>query len=227
LRDGYWFVRDLGSKNGTRINGTACASGRLLPHDVLSLAQHRYTVVYSPPGSQGEHSPAEAPDGVTAKAQDRGEAVEAAAREGVTDRPPSGQLVPCGGGDPIQLRKARLVVGRHDDCDIVLRLSTVSARHCELEWIAGRWRVHDLGSRNGTRVDGVPCRIEWLSVGSVLAVADQRFRLVDSRTQAARPAHRGPAFALSLLEAAGLARPPRKPAHGGGAASARQMGDSQ
>jgi pSer/pThr/pTyr-binding forkhead associated (FHA) protein len=227
LRDGYWFVRDLGSKNGTRINGAACASGRLLPHDVLSLAQHRYTVVYSLPGSQGERLAVEAPAGAPAKAQDHTEAAEGAVPEGVMNRPPSGQLVPCGGGDPIHLRKSRLVIGRHDGCDIVLRLGTVSARHCELEWIAGRWRVHDLGSRNGTRVDGMPCRTEWLSVGSILAVADQRFRLVDARTQEARPMGRGPAFALSLLEAAGLARPPRSHAQGRGAAGACQTGDSQ
>jgi pSer/pThr/pTyr-binding forkhead associated (FHA) protein len=118
-----------------------------------------------------------------------------------------GHLIPCGGGDPIPLRQAMIVIGRSNDCDVVLRFSTISSRHCQLEWQEGCscWLVRDLASRNGTRVDGLPCEAKLLPPGSVLAIASQRYRVVygSPKTEAAERA-KGPIFAQSLLEAAGL-----------------------
>jgi hypothetical protein len=52
----------------------------------------------------------------------------------------------------------------------------------------------------------------------VLALAEQRFQVVYPQSPGDRPAVRGPVFAQSLLEAAGLARwqQRRGAAHGGG-----------
>jgi len=47
-----------------------------------------------------------------------------------------------------------LLIGRAPDCDLVLQDSTVSWRHTSLERIPGGVRVRDLGSRNGTYIDG-------------------------------------------------------------------------
>jgi adenylate cyclase len=48
LEDGYWFVQDLNSRNGTKVNGTRIARKRLDPGDTLSVAKHKYEVNYSP-----------------------------------------------------------------------------------------------------------------------------------------------------------------------------------
>ena len=45
---GYWYVRDLESRNGTRANGVSVVEKRLDPGDVLSIAKHNYDVKYSP-----------------------------------------------------------------------------------------------------------------------------------------------------------------------------------
>ena len=50
LVNGYWFVRDLGSRNGIKVNGMRCDSKWLMPGDVLSVARHRYEVTYAPQG---------------------------------------------------------------------------------------------------------------------------------------------------------------------------------
>ena len=42
LREGAVVVRDLGSTNGIRINGTRVELGRLRPGDELSIAHRRY-----------------------------------------------------------------------------------------------------------------------------------------------------------------------------------------
>jgi pSer/pThr/pTyr-binding forkhead associated (FHA) protein len=90
-----------------------------------------------------------------------------------------GQLLPCGGGRPIPLSKAHLVVGRDAACDIPLRIIIVSARHCELEFRDGHWFVQDLKSTNGTRVNGKPCGAtpERLMPNDELWVAGCRFKV--------------------------------------------------
>ena len=50
LLNGYWHVRDLGSRNGIKVNGIRCESHWLMPGDVLSVAKHRYEVNYSSRG---------------------------------------------------------------------------------------------------------------------------------------------------------------------------------
>ena len=47
-QDGYWYVKDLNSKNGTKVNGMRVATKRLAPGDELAVAKHKYEIVYSP-----------------------------------------------------------------------------------------------------------------------------------------------------------------------------------
>jgi adenylate cyclase len=90
-----------------------------------------------------------------------------------------GELVPLGGGDPIPLLKKKLVIGRRENCDIVLRFPNISSRHCELEVKSGYWYVQDLDSRNGVRVNGI--RVEAgekrLDPGDTLAIAKHKFEM--------------------------------------------------
>jgi predicted component of type VI protein secretion system len=45
---GYWYVRDLQSRNGVKVNGVRVTDKRLDPGDILSVAKHKYEVSYSP-----------------------------------------------------------------------------------------------------------------------------------------------------------------------------------
>jgi predicted component of type VI protein secretion system len=65
-----------------------------------------------------------------------------------------GILLPVGGGDPIPLNKPEMTVGRRPSCDIRLDFENVSGKHCLLRMINGVWNVKDLGSTNGTTVNG-------------------------------------------------------------------------
>jgi adenylate cyclase len=47
-RGGYWYVKDLNSRNGTKINGRRVAERRIDPGDTVSIAKHSYEFVYSP-----------------------------------------------------------------------------------------------------------------------------------------------------------------------------------
>ena len=72
--------------------------------------------------------------------------------------PPQGNdlgiLKPLGGGDPVPLRKIELVIGRRPSCDICLDFTNISGKHCLLRFHNQVWHVKDLGSTNGTTVNG-------------------------------------------------------------------------
>jgi adenylate cyclase len=126
-----------------------------------------------------------------------------------------GELVPQGGGDPVPLLKKKLLVGRRDSCDIALRFPNVSSRHCELEFLDGYWLVRDLGSSNGTKVNGVRVRSKWVLPGDELAVARHRFKVdynVAPDAPPPPPLNDEEDLGTSLLEKAGLVRRRNPPA---------------
>ncbi len=53
FRDGYWFVRDMGSSNGIKVNGARTLQRPLRPGDELAIANRRYTIQYNL-SAQGE-----------------------------------------------------------------------------------------------------------------------------------------------------------------------------
>lgn len=58
-------------------------------------------------------------------------------------------------GKVINLGTLPQVIGRHSGCDIVLRDISVSRRHARLVWRQGQYTISDLGSTNGTWVNGL------------------------------------------------------------------------
>ncbi|MBL8915623.1 MAG: FHA domain-containing protein [Archangium sp.] len=62
-------------------------------------------------------------------------------------------------GDDIVLPETgTLIFGRSQKCTIVFDDATLSPQHCEVSWDGAFWKVKDLGSDGGTRVNGVPIR---------------------------------------------------------------------
>lgn len=65
------------------------------------------------------------------------------------------QLLPVNGGPPVTLRRSVTVVGRSQRlCDLSLNNKAVSKLHCILVKTDGLIYMRDLGSTNGTRVNG-------------------------------------------------------------------------
>jgi adenylate cyclase len=48
MENGYWYVRDLQSRNGIKVNDVRLPEKRLDPGDILAIAKHRYRVEYDP-----------------------------------------------------------------------------------------------------------------------------------------------------------------------------------
>jgi len=93
-------------------------------------------------------------------------------------------------GRVLPLTEGRMLIGRAADCDVRLEAGRVSRHHAALRVAGDQVWVQDLGSRNGTFLNGKPLKteVEWLK-GDRLDVADIPFMLVESETlhQAAVP----------------------------------------
>ncbi len=73
----------------------------------------------------------------------------------------------------------RALIGRDEAADVRLPVSAVSRRHAELRFERGRWVIADLGSRNGTLVDGHLVEEAELEPCSEIRVGDSILKLVE------------------------------------------------
>jgi pSer/pThr/pTyr-binding forkhead associated (FHA) protein len=87
------------------------------------------------------------------------------------------QLVPADGGQPIDIVKDLIVVGRKEDCDVRLDHKSVSKQHCVIVKTDGLLLLRDLGSTNGTRVNGTRVRRAALLPNDQVAIAHYKFRI--------------------------------------------------
>jgi hypothetical protein len=72
----------------------------------------------------------------------------------------------------------RVTVGRSPSCDCVLPEDCISRRHAELRRDGERWLLRDLGSSNGTRVNGVQVAEEMeVRPGDRLSLGGAAYRL--------------------------------------------------
>lgn len=89
------------------------------------------------------------------------------------------ELVPMDGGSSIILKNDVTVVGRKRDvCDINIDRGSISKLHCLIVKTDGLLFVRDLGSTNGTKVNGQRVTRGALLPGDELSFASAKFRVV-------------------------------------------------
>jgi pSer/pThr/pTyr-binding forkhead associated (FHA) protein len=88
------------------------------------------------------------------------------------------QLVPLDGGSPVEVVKEMMLIGREKDCDLRLDHKSVSKMHCVIVKTDGLLLLRDLGSTNGTRVNGTRVRRAALLPNDKLSVANFHFRVL-------------------------------------------------
>src|SRR5204863_1434099 len=117
------------------------------------------------------------------------------------------QLLPLDGGAPIDIVKALIVVGRKEGCDVRLEHKSVSKMHCVIVKTDGLLLLRDLGSTNGTRVNGTRVRRAALLPNDQVGIAHFKFRVFLGPDEAPPVQPHEHTQALDAAEIADLLRP--------------------
>lgn len=75
------------------------------------------------------------------------------------------------------LQKGVTVIGRRRDCDLRIPLVSVSKKHCRLHYGEGAFKIQDLGSRNGTVLNGKRIEEAEIKPGDSIKVGSLAFVL--------------------------------------------------
>jgi hypothetical protein len=83
-------------------------------------------------------------------------------------------------GDEYIVHRPVTLIGRNESCDLIVSDPLVSRRHCQILWDGVYCTVEDLGSTNGTYINGQPLTAAYaLRPGDRLQVADVIFSFAD------------------------------------------------
>lgn len=86
------------------------------------------------------------------------------------------------------LNRDRIVIGRKNNCDLRIPLSSVSRQHCEVRLEDDEVKVRDLGSSNGTYHNSVRVQEATLAAGDEVVVGPVVFTVViDGEPQDIKP----------------------------------------
>lgn len=80
-------------------------------------------------------------------------------------------------GQRFELNADAVRIGRRAGNDWVLDAPSVSSTHCEIVRANGGFVLRDLGSTNGTRLNGVPVQESPLSRNDIIAAGDESFKI--------------------------------------------------
>jgi hypothetical protein len=150
----------------------AAGAVRASPARELSAPKQRRALETSTPAARAADSPA--PAGRAAGG------ARAGATEIITPRDAAGMdlawqtIVLKAGNRERAFTQSRVLVGRSRDVDFRIDDPNVSRRHAAIFWSEGRVMIEDLGSTNGTMVNGYPVSSTVVRAGDVIVIGDCR-----------------------------------------------------
>ncbi|MEV1081831.1 FHA domain-containing protein [Streptomyces sp. NPDC050211] len=159
--DGHWTLEDEHSTNGTYADGRRIQAGDVGPGCEIRFG-----------------NPSDGPRallvGPAAPAPERPSAVSMPSHTGTFRRPTTVR--------PLPTRTVR--IGRADDNDLVIDDLVVSRRHAELRALPdGSYEIADLGSHNGTFLNGLPVTRAPMGPGDIVGIGHSAFCLVGDQLQ--------------------------------------------
>ncbi|WP_374117920.1 FHA domain-containing protein [Streptomyces sp. S07_1.15] len=208
-----WVIEDLGSTNGTYAGGRRVQQERIGPGAAVHLgnatdgpvltvsaaaparsapaataAPQQAPVPQQPQGQAGppgQAPPQQAPPQQAPPPQGYAPRVPP---QGGPQQPPAGGTQPYDGQQPTGLHRLALGrvmrIGRALENDLVVSDLQVSRHHAEFRSTPdGRFEIVDLGSHNGTYVNGQPVRQQTIGPHDIVGVGHSTFRLVGDRLE--------------------------------------------
>jgi pSer/pThr/pTyr-binding forkhead associated (FHA) protein len=194
------------SANGTALNGALIGGPTLLARaDVIRIGADEFRFYADQPRAASDDLPVGPPPGAEHRLGDTligipasklvPQEVLAAARPARAERPLASLLVRSGRhkGERLAVRSPVVNIGRADYNDLVVDEPSVSAAHAKLQRRESVWVVSDLGSTNGTTVDGEPVEDEFpLGPGATIRLGEVALLFEPLEEAGEGPAGRAP-----------------------------------
>jgi pSer/pThr/pTyr-binding forkhead associated (FHA) protein len=165
--EGGWVLEDLSSYNGVYVNGVRVGGSQPLAHsDLVQLGDYRLEVandtaeIAQEPGAPASGSALARPESL--HGHDR--------------------LVMLIGPDPASefaLQGDLVVIGRGEECDLVVNHPSVSRVHAEIHSLGdGRYEILDRDSANGVRINGVELQRSLLDARDSIELGDVLLKFI-------------------------------------------------
>jgi pSer/pThr/pTyr-binding forkhead associated (FHA) protein len=177
--DGRTTIRRLPSRFPVRVDGEilGSASMELLDNSHLEVGEHRliFNLSVDTPAANGAHEVS------TSNAPTAGAAGRPSTEHPIPDIDPN-DLSPwllreMRTGRIVGVPRAGMLIGRGEDCHLVVPGRGVSRKHALIEPYAQGFAISDL-SANGTLVNRIRCREhQALSAGDILRIGDEDYRV--------------------------------------------------
>lgn len=209
-----WALEDHGSTNGTYVHGARVQQTELVPGTPVHLGNATDGPRLNPSAAQAQQPAYQAPAQQQAyQAQGQAPAQQQPQQQPAWDQQPQQPYVPqqqgggAGGGVPAQQAAAApgyagdhrspttfhqiavgrvMRIGRALENELVVSDLQVSRHHAEFRSTGGRFEIHDLGSHNGTYVNGQPLPksgTALLGPNDIVGVGHSTFKIVGDRLE--------------------------------------------
>jgi len=167
-KNGTIEIEDVASRYGTRRNGQKI-DGRVpfREGDVVLIGDYRLRLQLDKPKVEGEKAEVKTPEPPV-------EPEELPAREAARIVVISSNFA----GREFTLTRKEMVIGRTEG-DIRIDHRSISRNHAKLVRDAGRYKILDLNSANGVKVNGEDYRAVQLKRGDIIELGHVRFRFVE------------------------------------------------
>jgi pSer/pThr/pTyr-binding forkhead associated (FHA) protein len=184
LHSGVLRLEDLGSYNGTSLNGSALAGvATLKDGDVILIGDYRLGIQEEKQSqvtqAQPESSPVPAPVVEALEGQPTIPISAMGAHTAFSE--PAARLVVASrflSGTEFILERPSQVIGRTPENDIVLNHKSISRHHAKILRDGNRYTILDLESANGVRVRGTEHAKVELQSGDVIELGEVRLRFL-------------------------------------------------
>lgn len=189
IRDnGAVYLEPVSARYGVRKNGQKIGDrAEFTADDVFLIGDYRLTLQTDKPAAMAEAPMTDAPQNEFAAAQTEVKPLSTHPRratEGTEILPamPAKLVIISSNfaGQEFPLGKREIVIGRSEECDIIIDHRSVSTTHAKIVREAGgSYQIVDLNSKNGIRISGEKYISTYLKRGDLIELGHVKFRFVE------------------------------------------------
>jgi pSer/pThr/pTyr-binding forkhead associated (FHA) protein len=180
--NGRVYVEDISARYGIKKNGAKIdARAEFSPGDIVSIGDYQLTLKAKRPEKATEPSPHIQKDKLE---KDQPSSAENKQDDGTQVLPamPAKLVVISSNfaGQEFPLNRKEMIVGRGEDCDIIIDHRSVSQKHAKVIRESGsKYQIVDLNSKNGISIGGEQYRAVHIKRGDVIELGHVKFRFVE------------------------------------------------